>query len=339
MVDTVQSPTRNGEPGPSRGHWRESQTPPLLKSAVQKAIRRGDLGVLRWSLDRVWRRPEGRAWLCRRLPILAGEELWSHVGWAGYTGRIGQALVKRPGAEQAARVVLEGAAAALAAAVKNKDAEGLQTLARWGEDLPASVGALTAALQAGQALRVAVITFALLGQGGDPWTVLLGWAATHGTTESVLVVEEARARYGRGALEDDQRLFVGAAVLAALYPEQVATHIELHPVEAFAVPPDWVVADMHTDLGRRALSRVAKARNIPRETLSTLWFYMESARLDRERTDGWWPTAVETILQRHGFASVGDARQTWEWLRSEIQHEIEAGLPTALLEVEQWVGS
>ncbi len=237
MVEGIPQTRPFGEPTPSRGHWRKRQTPGLLKSAVQKAVRRGDLGLLRWALDRVWQRAEGRAWLCRRLPILAGEELWTHVGWAGYTARLGQGLLKRLECEEAAKTILTGAVGTLATAVKNKDGDGVQALARWEDELNVSASALMEALQAGQPVQVAAIAFSLLAQRGDPWSVLLQWTATHGTTETVLVVQEARARYGGGALEDDRRLFVGAAALAALCHGQVAGRVELRPVDAWPTPP------------------------------------------------------------------------------------------------------
>ncbi len=93
---------------------------------------------------------------------------------------------------------------------------------------------------------------------------------------------------------------------------------------------------MHTDLGRQVLGRVAKAQRIPRETLSTLWFYFESALLDRGQSDGWWPRWVETILCRSGYASVLAAEAEWNRVRPEVQARVEAMLPAALAEVERW---
>lgn len=336
MANGTQQATLWGEPAPSRVHWRARQTPGLLKSAVQKAIRRGDLGLLRWALDRVWRQPEGRAWLCRRLPILAAEEVWTHLGWAGYTARLAQGLLKRPEGEETALTLLEGALGTLADACKNKDGSALQALVPLGNGGTASVSDLAGVLETRQPVQVTEMILELLARRADPWLTLLAWASQHGTLESVLVVQEAKAGYAGGALENDRRFFVGGAVLAALYPEQVATQIRLQPFVAQPTLPPWGVADMHTEPGRRVLSLVAKTAGIPREALRALWFNFESAFLDRECTEGWWPRAVEARFHHHGYASVATARAAWDRLRPEVQAQVEARLPAAFDDVERW---
>jgi hypothetical protein len=52
-----------------------------FKSGIQKAIRRGDLPLLRLSFQQLWEKD--KRWLIWRLPILAGEEVESYVGLMG----------------------------------------------------------------------------------------------------------------------------------------------------------------------------------------------------------------------------------------------------------------
>lgn len=326
------------EPTPAKGQsvWRTNQTPGLLKSAVQKAIRRGDLGLLRWALDRVWRREEGRAWLCRRLPILAAEEAWPSLGWAGYTARLGQSLLQQPEGKATAQALLEGTFGTLATSAKDKDAGGIATLTRWEVGVETSPTALVRALEAKNPVRATAIAFTLAVQKADPWQMLVHWAAQHGTMEAVQVIWEAKARYGGGALPGDLPLFVSSAVLAALTPEPIPTRVLFHSVEAPPAPPPWGVVDMHVDDGRRVLALVARLHHLPQEVLSGLWFCLESARVDQETTEGWWPQSIEREMQRLGYPSVEAAREVWERLRPEVQARVEATLPQALVEVERW---
>jgi len=49
------------------------------KSAIQKAIRRSDLDLLKTSFDVLWGEKKTRSWLKWRLPILVEEEMWYYI--------------------------------------------------------------------------------------------------------------------------------------------------------------------------------------------------------------------------------------------------------------------
>lgn len=86
------------------------------KSGIQKAIRRGDLSLLKKCFSKLWE--EDRSWLMWRLPVLAVEENW----------RYGQIAVEIALDKEAKREEVWKLLANLTLKPKNKEAEGIAEL-------------------------------------------------------------------------------------------------------------------------------------------------------------------------------------------------------------------
>ena len=301
--------------------WRDERIG-LLKSAVQKYIRRGETEKAARTASELLQRSGGRSALARRLPVIAAEDVGiifvpaaatDHGAWAD---------------EQ-----LLGVTAGLSRVVKSKDAYWLAATV-WSDPRPISQPTAVRflrELEAGDyesALRSAIAARdAKVWRSGDRVIGVLLDRLGQGPVHARDIGTAALRREAKGGFGMDE--LVAAAIIAAI--DQPADAPRPFPVHR-AVPAqrpelDFYVADGHTGVGQRALHRVAIRYGLPVKTLTDLMFSCESIVLGpAEIPSRWKDRAVWQETVASGFSSPEDAQRLWNALRPEVAREVEREL-------------
>jgi hypothetical protein len=254
------------------------------KSAIQKALRRGDLPLLKLAFSNLWEKE--RKWLCWRLPILTSEENWKYTGWAG---RIG--FVENPQRDRVWSLL-----ASIALNPKDKDAEGM---------------------------RLAVNDLLKNGWPIEDWIepervrLVQGWidikkkffkdrdkfweSITPQTDYADEIVRTCKRR--RGGMIDDQELLGVTAYLACATAVEQPVLDQVIKEEDVEVPLEipWWSCDFHTSIGKIAQAAVKKMfadKDMAHYVASDLWFNCESSKCDRLVEHSYfWPLCLK--LWRH----------------------------------------
>lgn len=289
---------------------------PLLKSAVQKAVRRGSEGGVVWAVRRLWAIPDGRRWLLWRIPILAAEEVWPALGVVGSPViEMGPGL---PADEQMNRVI--GIVQGMGRLPKNKDAGGLQGFVGRAGKTPLING--EPEIPDRGVYELAQQTLVMDRRSG--WDFLLKQATFEVVTELIRV---AAWRYPRGGMRGDPMLLVMSAVLAIKSPVIVEANAAVYdatPNLCAEKAPPWYAADMHTGPGGHALTAAAAEARIKPAALSELWFDLESGAVDRTAPESlWWEPLVEFRMRSYGFGGIEEARKRWAELAPLVRSKVE----------------
>ncbi len=294
----------------------KSKVDPILKSAVQKAVRRGSEGGVVWAVRRLWGTPDGRRWLIWRIPIIAAEEVWPVLGVVG-------ALVKQmgrglPGDEQMDHVI--GIIQGMGRLAKNKDADGLLGVLSDAGKTPLGNGEPEIPDQEVYEFARQVVEK----ERSEIWRFL-----HHQTTSQAVreLITAAAWRYPQGGMPGDRVLLVTASALAvkssAVVEAQVGVYDGTPNLCGEELPP-WIVADMHTAPGKQALYAVAAEMGIKPRALSDLWFMMESGAVDRTAPGSvWWKALVEFRMRAFGFGGIEGAKQRWAELEPLVRAKVE----------------
>ena len=324
----------NQQPHPAAGGG--SMTPPwrderigLLKSAVQKYIRRGEADAAYAAAARLLAMPNGRSALVRRLPVIAAEDV-------GITSIPASTFARdRIPADDEILDVVTGLSLITP---KSKDAYWLAATV-WDARYPAgdvSAARFRAALEDGDhrlALAIALDAHERRWWRSGPRLIDILQSAVANRSESAQTIaaaalqREAKGGAGTGEL-------IAAAIIAA---------IEEDGVDALALPrraardqPElrlaWYAADGHTSVGQRALGRVSHRRGYSPALLGNLMFcYCSGLVAPPEVPSRWQELGRALDASANGWGTHEQGAGLWESLRDEIRAEIEHELRTVRL--------
>lgn len=293
--------------------WRDDRIS-LLKSALQKYIRRGETDKAVAVAGRLLELPGGRSALARRLPIIAAEDV-------GITYIAAAATDHGEWSDED----LVSVAAGLSRVPKSKEAYWLAATV-WSD--PQSVDEVTPnALQRHlvhgeylSALRCAMAAKQRrTWRSGDRLIAALREAGGRAPAHAAAIVDASLRREAKGGSGTDELL--AAAIIATI--DRPAD-----PPDPFdPVPPtgdrqlnlDFYVADGHTAVGQRALRGVAMRHGLTVRFMTDLMFSYESLVLGPSEIPGRWKAQAQAQEARaSGWRSVEEGRQLWESLRSDV---------------------
>lgn len=230
---------------------------PLLRSLLQKAVRRGYANLVQEVICCLASRGDS-AWLHARTGVIVFEECWTCAHFLN------------DGIPSAVTL------ANIAAMRKNKDAAGLGSLA-----YAASEGDLYAIKKANDPIAVKIVAAAL--KRPDDF---FKWAIAECNNEEQLAVVHASQRFiSRASWPWDKAFMVAGAYLSCqgnVPKYQPSEHL---PLNSF---PYWVAVDKHTPQGRAALRRVSSDLDISLRILEWVSFYFESAVTNELTQSSWW---------------------------------------------------
>lgn len=272
---------------------------PLLRSLLQKAVRRGDTQLAKTvaCLLAEW---GDSGWLKTRTGVIAFEECWP------YGARL---LNHQP-------LVSLGEIAGL---VKNKEAAGLGSLAHALAEGDPSVLDV-----APDPIAVKIVAASL-----TRTEEFFSWAAQscHKGGEADLL-QSARTYFPRASWPWD-KAFASAATYFACTGRSLAVRQAEPTAAQISGFPLWVAVDKHTSIGKAALRRVASRFRVLPSQLEWASFYFESATCNERGEGAWWEAEMEWRL-RTVRLEVSDAQKLWDEARDHVR--IEAALGVDLLE-------
>ncbi len=286
-----------------------------MKSAIQKALRRGDLPLLKMSFSKLMEvEPK---WILWRLPILAAEESFL------YTGMAGTLSWPEPKREDVWKLLVN-----IATHPKNKEAEGLNIhgdkITRHNEN-PSDLikdPKRMAIFNGWMAIRSKIDLIET-----DPET-FWGWFSYGDNEFAGEIVKIARRRSKFGGTGGDHTLLFSAAYLACVTKvepivlDNVPAEEEIEPAKE--IP--WYCWDMHTGVGKIAHYQMKKAigdESMGEYVAMELWFNLESARCDRMIEDGfWWDLCLDAWRKRRGKSREQTATE-WELWMPRIKARVE----------------
>jgi len=279
-------------------------------SALQKAIRRGDLNLARTAFDVMWAEKEHRNWMKWRLSILVIEEAWY------FTGELAQFLKLKSDTEEDWRKFIYR----LCLIPKNKDADalwGLSSIAVERTPLLDEVARWKERIGDGDPSLIADELFEWLVDGEK---------LTDYEKDAIRV---AKRRVGMGGMLGDKQQCIVAMILIAQHGLQ-QERVKKAEVEGLkrwkggkpkTVNLPWYVFDFHTALGKMARSIFLKRKakdfgNIDEDGFSKIWFHLESGFVPKDliaESQAFWPAWREAEL-------TGLPVKLWEkGMKKEIQ--------------------
>jgi hypothetical protein len=305
-------------------------------SAIQKAVRRGDLDLGKTSFDLMWPAKPHRNWLKWRLTSIIQEDVWPLIGELPDFFSAARDLTGAAEEEHWRKMVYR-----MIIAPANKDAGALSNLARRTEP------------EENEHPELALTRkwFALMKErGDDPGKVaddlfesLLAEYPVTDYQKAALRILVKRTQMG--GMLGDRQLSLPAMILVVLRkldPEAVREGVKKGAADwaqqsgrrnPVTVPLPWYSFDMHTQVGKIALSSYSRRSKIDRDQLFNLWFLAESAFIPRWHCQFsrivdhptvfdsmWWPVAFK---ERLGPSLNGStAKQNLQWWREELREDV-----------------
>nr|MBS3722799.1 hypothetical protein [Delftia sp. PE138] len=270
---------------------RRPEVRPLLRSLLQKTVRRGDAQLAEIVACRLAERGDS-AWLKTRAGVIAFEECWPY----------GAKLLNR----QPLVILRE-----MASLTKNKEAAGLGSLAHALAEGDRSV--LDAAPD-----PVAVKIVAASLTRTEEFFLWASRSCHDGERADLLRI--ARTYFQRASWPWDKAFASAAAYFACLgHP----LTIEQSPPDAVTMShfPLWVAVDRHTPSGKAALRRVASQLWIPSSQLEWSSFYLESASCNERAIGEWWEAEMGWRL-RTVHLDMSEAQALWGTARDHVRKEV-----------------
>jgi len=274
-----------------RSQVRYAEVRPLLRSLLQKAVRRGNPKLAEIVACRLAENGDS-SWLDTRVGVIAFEECWPY----------GERLLR-----QLPLVSL----VEMAGLTKNKEAAGL--------------GALAHALAAGDhsVLNVAAdplavkIVAASLTRTDD----FFSWAGRSlGPKENNNFLRIARAYFRRASWPWD-KAFASAATYLLCSGQSLELGKASPQLGTISQFPLWVAVDKHTPAGKAALRRTASKLRVNTNQLEWASFYFESARCSDRKEGSWWEIEMAWRLQKIGM-KVEEANALWTVAHNFVRNEV-----------------
>ncbi|WP_321818199.1 MULTISPECIES: hypothetical protein [unclassified Paraburkholderia] len=274
---------------------------PILRSLIQKAVRRGQINLIEEVLL-VLARNGDLGWFKARAPIIVFEECWTQS--SSFLVESSELSVLRT----------------VAKTVKNKDAAGLGTLA-----FAASEGDMTVFAFALDPLAVKIVAAAL--KRPDDF---FNWALRKCLTEqNALLIREARKLFPKAFFSWDKAFVLASAYLSI--SQDLASPLNCSTAVVTECP-FWVAVDRHTVSGKQALGRVARSMRLSVELLSWIGFYLESAKTNALTRSQWWAAEKCWRLAQFGIDD-NAAGRIW----AEAAPEIERAVQKDVDEIERFL--
>lgn len=274
---------------------RRAEVRPLLRSLLQKTVRRGDAQLAETVACRLAERGDS-AWLKTRAGVIAFEECWPY----------GTKLLNHP-----PLVSLRE----MAGLIKNKEAAGLGSLAHALAEGDSSV------LDAAPDPVAVKIVAASLTRTEE----FFSWAAQScHERERADLLRAARTYFLRASWPWD-KAFASAAAYFACIGHSLT--VELTPPASVTMLhfPLWVAVDKHTPAGKSALRRAALQLWIPPSQLEWASFYFESACCNERSAGSWWEAEMAWRF-RTVHLEVNEAQTLWDAARNLVRNEVAAGV-------------
>ncbi|UZE12322.1 hypothetical protein [Pseudomonas sp. B21-053] len=252
---------------------------PLLRSLLQKAVRRGYVELVQKVVFALAERGDS-TWLHTRAGVIVFEECWPC------------ASLLTDGTPSA--VTLES----VTAMRKNKNAAGLGSLA-----YAASEGDLYAIQNSIDPIAVKIVAAAL--KRPDSF---FKWAISQCNDEEQLAVVLASQRFiSKASWPWDKAFMVAGAYLSC---SGKVPQTQLSKILPSAPFPFWVAVDKHTPQGKKAFRRVALDLGVSERALGWASFYFESAMTNDLSSSPWWVSESEWRFGSLGL-SLDEATKLW----------------------------
>ncbi len=268
-----------------------SQLRPLLRSLLQKAVRRG-YADLSQKVAFLLASHGDSAWLHARTGVIVFEECWpcAHL----LSSRTPSAVTLRE----------------VAVVVKNKNAAGLGSLAQ-----AAAEGDATAIEQAREPVAVKIVAAALKRP-----KCFFDWAmAECSSEEQRAVVLAARSFFAQASWPWDKAFMAAGAYLSS----QGGVPQVSRPGKFLHAPfPYWIAVDKHTPQGRIALRRVATELHLSERHLQWASFYFESARTHAMEQSPWWECEAKWRFAAMGL-SLESAECMWAMASPYVESSVQ----------------
>ena len=281
------------------------------RSAIQKAIRRGDLSLLKKCFSKLWE--EDSSWLKWRLPVLACEEIWPFTGIA-----VEMAMDKEIGREQIWKLL-----ANLTLKPKNKEAEGIAELLflykTRGFDAEKFIED-EAKLRMFKEILKLKENEKLWKENKEEYWKLYSEPLNEASKN---FFNQIKRRINYAGPSD---MFVVAAYFSTIYEleevvlDEVTGEEEVEP----AVQIPWYCYDMHTSVGKQVYYQLKKAygEEMGEYLGNELWWFEESAVCDRLVEDSYWWWKNREIWYRKRGKTVEQAEKDWEIWGPEIKDRV-----------------
>lgn len=305
-------------------------------SGVQKAIRRGDLNLAKTCFDAMWPDSKHRNWLKWRMTVLVEEDVWQMIGeYAQFLKEVKLLKGDEKAEEQAWRRFLYE----LVVVPKSKDTEGLLYVA------------MKTKAKEDEHEELSSIRY-WLNIDGDPAHVVEDLYDELKKKRRLSSYENdalkvLKSRVYQGGMMGDRQACLACMILVVsrrLNEKEIKKQIgwgvkrwnrlSKHKKPRTINLP-WYVFDMHTAIGKFALSVFMKKSKYPgldRGKFDDIWFDLESAWIpedlyrEAKYTTGkvsatesmWWPILMDIELRFGGYKPEG-VRHLW---KSEMKKKI-----------------
>lgn len=266
-----------------------------VRSAIQKAIRRSDASMLHQAIDVLWRIEP--SWIFWRMPVLAAEEVPQLTGETCKAITAAKELRASKKMDEAKQCVTD---ALLNVCSYKKDkttwaiVSYLYGMALYGYPNPKMPNDAWERMW-----RACKIAFNMIrgGRESELWASLLKKADDK--PEAIRnIVKGTHSRFVAGGMEGDRVLMAVTSIVAmGDYSDDFENSMRDAIIQTTPRDGDWpwFVYDMHTAVGKRALSYVSKKRAINRDVLAGWWFTYESNYVVRGGLEigFWFPLYME----------------------------------------------
>lgn len=274
---------------------RRAEVRPLLRSLLQKTVRRGDAQLAETVACRLAERGDS-AWLKARAGVIAFEECWPY----------GTNLLNHP-----PLVSLRE----MAGLTKNKEAAGLGSLAHaLAEGDPSVLDA------APDPVAVKIVAASL-----TRTEEFFSWAAQScHEGERADLLRSARTYFLQASWPWDKAFASAAAYFACLGHSLTVERASPATVTMLHFPL-WVAVDKHTPAGKSALRRVASQLRVPPSQLEWASFYFESAYCNERSAGTWWEAEMGWRF-RTVHLELSEAQTLWDAARDNVRNEVDASV-------------
>lgn len=285
------------------------------KSGIQKALRRGDLPLLKLCFTKLWETEP--KWISWRLVILCAEESWKYMGIAG------QLSWPEPQREDIWCLLVN-----VATHPKNKEAEGLNIFADKCEKLKENPKRLIK-----DPVRMEIfngwigIKEKIEMMESDP-EAFWGLFIMPESEFAKEIVWTAKRRSKFGGMSGDKMLLFVAAYLACVTkvdPIELDEVLTEEEVEALQEIP-WYCYDMHTGIGKIAhyqIKKLFRDESMGEYVAMELWFNLGSAWCDKMVEDSYfWDLCLEAWAKRRK-KTLNECREDYRKWIPKIKEKVE----------------
>lgn len=269
-----------------------SNVRPLLRSLLQKAVRRGYVELAQ-KVAFILASHGDSSWLHTRTGVITFEECWPYASLLNSDTPSALTLCE------------------VAAAMKNKDAAGLGSLAQ-----AAVEGDATAIEQALEPVAVKIVAAGLKRPES-----FFKWAMGEcSSEEQAEIVLAARRFFGRASWPWDKAFMVAGTYLSIRAEVPQVSRPEQLPLVPF---PYWIAVDKHTPQGKIALRKIALTLHFPEQRLQWASFYFESAKTHASMTSPWWDCETKWRLAALGL-SLDEAQDMWAKASPHVESAVQS---------------